>query len=346
MTEQKIEAIEGYFITTKEILIFDVKGIAHPDDKIIAFVRYVPTEFGLEDKPIRKTHTKLYDLAARYKFLQKNFPNYLFQDPKGRGLLQAISKDRILEIHNPIKRLEEIIDKKEKDKLETLTADFAGYLIEKSCIDQKYLGISGSILVNLQTKYSDLDFVVYGKENGLKVYEAMAELFDSEPKFRRYNRDNLEELWINRGQKKQIKLATFVNIEKNKRLQGKFEGVDFYIRLVPFPDEIYEPYNKTTYDPFGVISVKATITSDELSIFSPSIYQLGDVEIIMDQIRVGDFPDRIFSVRGRYCEIAKTSDVVYVKGKLEKVSIEGEEDFYQIVLGTTVGEFFYKEQNK
>jgi len=64
-TEQKKEAFEGYFLTTKENLIFDVKGIAHPSDRIIAFVRYVPIEFGLEDKPKRKTHSKLYALADR-----------------------------------------------------------------------------------------------------------------------------------------------------------------------------------------------------------------------------------------------------------------------------------------
>ncbi len=62
MTGQKKEAIEGYFLTTKDNLIFDVKGIAHPSDRIIAFVRYVPIEFGLEDKPKRKVGAKILGL--------------------------------------------------------------------------------------------------------------------------------------------------------------------------------------------------------------------------------------------------------------------------------------------
>ncbi|MHA1740252.1 MAG: hypothetical protein ACTSXA_14485 [Candidatus Heimdallarchaeota archaeon] len=342
MTEQKKEAFEGYFLTTKENLIFDVKGIAHPSDRIIAFVRYVPIEFGLEDKPKRKTHSKLYALADRYDFLQKNFPNYLFQDPQGRGLLQAVTKDSISKIHDPTKKLAEIIAKKEKDSLETLTSDFAEYLLEKSSIEQKYLGISGSILVNLHTKYSDLDFIIYGRENGLKIYKAMSILFDSEPKFRRYNRDNLDELWVNRGQTKQINLASFVIAEKNKLLQGKFEGIDFYIRLVPYPDEVQEPYQETQIEPFGLIEIEATIASDELSIFSPATYQLKDVTILQSTKQIDKPPERIFSVRGRYCEIAKNDERVKVKGKLEKVSIEGKNDFYQVVLGTTPDEYFIK----
>ncbi|MHA1126268.1 MAG: hypothetical protein ACTSO7_11585 [Candidatus Heimdallarchaeota archaeon] len=343
MTEQKKEAIEGYFLTTKENLVFDVKGIAHPSDRIIAFVRYVPIEYGLEDKPKRKTHSKLYALADRYDFLQKNFPKYLFQDPQGRGLLQAVTKDCISKIHDPTKKLVEIIAKKEKDSLETLTSDFAEYLLEKSSIEQQFLGISGSILVNLHTKYSDLDFVVYGRENGLKIYEAMSNLFDSEPTFRRYNRDNLGELWVNRGQTKQLNLASFVIAEKNKLLQGKFEGVDFYIRLVPFPDEVQESYQGTKIGTVDVIEIEATIASDEFSIYCPAIYLLKDVTLLQSTKDLSDLPERIFSVRGRYCEIAKKDERVKVKGKLEKVSIEGKNDFYQLVLGTTPNEFFIKK---
>lgn len=343
MNEQKNEALEGYFLTTKENLVFDVKGISHPADRIIAFVRYVPVEFGLEDKPQRKTHLKLYALADRYDFLKKNFPDYLFQDPMGRGLLQAVTKDRISKIHDPTIRLEEIIEKNEKDSLETKTSEFAQYLLNSSSIEKKYLGVSGSILVNLHTKYSDLDFVVYGRKNGLKLYNAMSELFHSEPKFRRYNRDNLGELWVNRGQTKQINLASFVIAEKNKLLQGKFEGIDFYIRLVPFPDEVQEPYQKTKIESIDVIEIEATIASDENSIFSPVTYTLEDVSIIHSTKELDVIPDRIFSVRGRYCELAKKDDRVKLKGKLEKVSLNGRTDFYQLVLGVTPNEYFIKK---
>ena len=337
------DAIEGYFVTTKENLVFDVKGITHPDDRIIAFVRYIPIEFGLNDKPKRKTHSKLYALSDRYKFLEENFPNYLFQDPMGRGLLQAVTKEQITKIHNPTKRLAEIIGSDKRDFLESIIYDFTQYLLDFSSVEQKYLGVSGSILVNLHTKYSDLDLVVYGQQNGLKIYEAMSNLFDKEPKFRRYNRDNLGELWLNRGQTKQIDLASFVIAEKNKRLQGKFEGIDFYIRLVPFPEEVQEPYQKTKIESMNLIEIEATIASDEYSIFSPVIYQLKDAEIIHSTNKLAILPERIFSVRGRYCEIAKKDERVKIKGKLEKVSVEGKSDFYQLVLGTTPNEYFSKK---
>ena len=38
-------AIEGDFLETKEDMIFDVKGLSHPPNRIIAYVRYIPIDF-------------------------------------------------------------------------------------------------------------------------------------------------------------------------------------------------------------------------------------------------------------------------------------------------------------
>ena len=71
-----IKAIEGYFVETKESLIFDVKGVLHPYDRIISFLRYYPSANGTRVRNGRK-FSKVYKLRDRFEFLQKHYPYYL-----------------------------------------------------------------------------------------------------------------------------------------------------------------------------------------------------------------------------------------------------------------------------
>ncbi|MFX1578032.1 MAG: hypothetical protein ACFFBJ_00135, partial [Promethearchaeota archaeon] len=67
---------EGYFIITTDGLIFEVKGIVHPRDRVIAYLRYVPTPSGYQ---------KVYDLNERENYLRTNYSSYLwFSEPHGR----------------------------------------------------------------------------------------------------------------------------------------------------------------------------------------------------------------------------------------------------------------------
>jgi len=77
--------IEGFFIKSVDDLIFDVKGLSHPQDRIISFVRYVPAKFYENtQKSFTKGYSKLYDLLERYAFLHQNFPQYIYEDPMGQ----------------------------------------------------------------------------------------------------------------------------------------------------------------------------------------------------------------------------------------------------------------------
>ncbi|MHA1211346.1 MAG: hypothetical protein ACTSSH_02690 [Candidatus Heimdallarchaeota archaeon] len=51
-------------------------------------------------------------------------------------------------------------------------------------------------------------------------------------------------------------------------------------------------------------------------------------------------PDRIFSLRGRYCDLAKKGERVLIRGKLERVDIKRHKEYYQLTLGSLKNEFF------
>lgn len=337
--------IEGFFIKSVDDLIFDVKGLSHPQDRIISFVRYVPVKFRKNaQKSVTKGYSKLYDLKERYVFLRQNFPQYLYKDPMGRGLLQAVAKKDLLTIYNPIQRLQQITKTKseELDSLEKLAQELTNKIIEHCNIAVKYFGVTGSILVNLHSKKSDVDLVVYGKKDGTKVYQGMSGIFDNYDNISRYTKSELKTLWKYRGQQEQIDFESFLMSEKKKQLQGTISNVDFYIRLVLLPDEYYEPYDQTKITSLGEFEIEATIENDDSSIFTPCIYHLKDVIIKNAEKKESITLDRIFSVRGRYCDIAKTGERISAKGKLERVKIKNQKEYFQLTLGSSKNEFMKK----
>ena len=345
--ESKIETepIEGFFVKTVDDLLFDVKGLSHPEDRIISFVRYVPKRYFKKTKKVhRKNYCKLYNLKERYEFLQENYPKYLFEDPMGRGLLQAVPRNTITEVFNPIERLHQIIktNNEKLDSLEQLAGEFAYTLLRDCKLNPNSLGVSGSIMVNLHEKKSDIDLVVYGKEDGIKTYHGMNRLFEQQNNICRYTENELKKLWKDRGQNSQIDFESFLISEQNKQLQGTINDADFYIRLVLQPEEYNEPYLETKITSFGDLEIEATIENDEYSIFTPCIYHLSQVQIINSEIDEKNIPDRIFSVRGRYCDIAKTGEQIKANGKLERVKIANQKEYYQLTLGTSENELLKK----
>lgn len=345
MSRDKItEPIEGFFIESKDGMIFDVKGLSQPSDRVIAFVRYIPWEFLKVEEKKRKDFVKLYNLKERYSFLADRFPEYLFEDPKGRGLLQGVERNNIRKIYDPRKKLVNLMKEVfPVDSLEYLTSRLVQAIISFSGIKLDSIGISGSILVDLHTESSDIDLIIYGEENGFAVYEAMPEIFVKEKTISRYSNENLKSLWKERGQEKQINFNSFLAIEAKKNLQGKIRDVDFYIRCVPFPDEIDESYDTIMILSLGEIELKALIDDDTKAIFTPCIYTLKEVELIAAPRDIKIIPSRIYSVRGRYCDLAKKGEKVHIKGKIEQVIIKGQLAVYQIVLGSSSDEFFVKD---
>ena len=74
------QPLEGDFIESTDSLIFDVKGLLHPPDRVVAYVRYVPHLHG-ERLREGQRYRKLYDLDERQSFLNKCFRDYLYFDP-------------------------------------------------------------------------------------------------------------------------------------------------------------------------------------------------------------------------------------------------------------------------
>jgi len=328
MGDFRLKAREGDFIETSDGLIFDVKGLLHPPDRVIAYLRYVPDRRGSRER--RGTiYRKVYDLTARAKLLRARWPVYLYRDPVFNREVQAVPVDKVTRHYVPSERFSELQHAIELDPQERSALDMAETLVKEAGIPASKIGVSGSILVGLHTIKSDIDLVLYGSDVARKCFSKLQTLLNTHSQgFRPYEKSDLRKLYLQRGLRTFLSFEVFVRHERSKVLQGKFRGTDYFIRCVKEEDEGEESYGDREYYPAGRETVCATISDDSDCIFTPSTYQLVRAKVT-GQLRA---PTKIVSFRGRFCEQAHTGEEIFARGTLERV-VDKRSEAYRLVIG-------------
>jgi len=319
-------------LQTNNNIFFDVKGLVHPSTRIIAFIRYVPDANGTRIKD-GKHYSKYYALSKRYDLLKREYPQYLVNDPVFNTLLCEVPKEDIKKHYQPDKGLMKLRNKAKTDEAETVALSFMEILQENSGVQWSKLGISGSILVNLQEKSSDLDLIVYGTNSGYIVAETMQTMLaEKSNPIEAYDLKGLRELFDFRSKDTNVSFENFVRTDSRKVSHGKFMGKDFFIRFIKDRNEIDEQYGGIIYKPEGNAKIKATVVDDSEALFTPCTYKLTNVQII--QGNKGDPIEEIVSFRGRFCEQAKSGETVIAEGKVERVQQQGKDDHFRLLLGS------------
>jgi predicted nucleotidyltransferase len=333
-----MKAREGDLIETFDGNIFDVKGMVHPPKKVIAFIRFTPDPKGDRRKGDR-AYRKVYSLNLRYKLLQKKFPQYLVYDRFFNEWLCMVPIEAVKRHYKPIDLLRQLRQKRQLDKLEKETLQFAELLKRSANLPWNKLGVSGSLLVKLHTPKSDIDLIFYGSQNCQQVYRALRFLMVREDSpTKSYTLQELKTLFDFRSKDTATSFEDFVKTESRKVLQGKFKGRDYFIRCVKDWNEINEQYGRVHYQPIGYAKIKATITDNSQMIFTPCRYKIDDVNVIEGSSKA-QLIEEIVSFRGRFCEQARNSETVIAQGKVEKVHKEGGQEHFRMLLGNKVSDY-------
>jgi hypothetical protein len=312
-----MKALEGDLIETDEKLIFDVKGLVHPSNRIVAFIRYFPDVKGKRTREGR-SFDKVYSLSKRYALLKDRFPEYLVYDPVFDETLCEVPVDSVKKLYKPVEKLQEMRGSKDLDLLQSKAVQFVELLKETAGIPWNALGISGSIMVGLHTPESDIDPVVYGSRNCKRVHAALESLFkNNNEAVKPYVQQDLKVLFDFRSKDTEMSLEDFLRTESRKSMQGKFKGTDYFVRFVKDWNEIDENYGDIQYENVGNAKVEATVMDDSESTFTPCTYKVENVKPL-EGLRIEKIVE-ITSFRGRFCEQARQCEVVVAKGKVERV---------------------------
>jgi predicted nucleotidyltransferase len=333
-----MKAREGELIKTQDNVIFDVKGLVHPPNKVIAFPRYIPSPHGTR-RSQEDLYGKIYSFSERFKFLEQNMPNLIVHDPVFDETLCEVPINTIKKHYKPIEKLRLLRTSHKLGGLERKAVQLAEALKEAAGIPWSAIGISGSVLVGLYTSKSDIDPVVYGVENCRKAYAALENLLkDDASGFKRYSREELQALFDFRSKDTIMNFEDFAQVEKRKAFQGMFDGTDYFIRFVKDWSQISQQYGDICYKNSGYAKITATIADDSEALFTPCTYRLENVTVAegakLESIR------EIVSFRGRFCEQARKGEAVTAQGKVERVTnMKTGEGHYRMILGNKPADY-------
>jgi predicted nucleotidyltransferase len=333
--------MDGDTFVTKDGFIMNTFGYEHPDERVFAFLKYIPSQykqlFNVEmltrtwkfgESPLTQQlfrAEKLYTAKNYQTFIEafrKSFPDYLFFDEtRGKELITA-PLDKIEQVFVPKDRLVWLANLKNPDDLQSLALELIDVVSKESGVSKTDLGIHGSIALEMHAPESDMDFVVYGSQNFRLVEEAIQRLVN-EAKFT-YIAGN--------------------RIEAARKFVGKYKGKIWMYNATKKLEEIKTQFGQYTFTPLAPVRFTATVCDDSETMYRPAIYKIigylpQDAQSELDLTKI---PKQVVSNIGCYRNVARSGQQVKVAGTLEKVqSTQDGSVFYQVVVGTATSEEEY-----
>lgn len=165
------------YIQTKDNIIYIVHGDYHPENSIRCTPVYIPSEDGNRVSNLTgiKYIKKIDEYPTPNSIVAKLHPGYLPLDNEIKNTY-LVPRKNIVKYFYPREKTKEILDKKLKHtKWESLISSIMiiGHVpVEK-------IGIYGSLLVGLDNGISDVDILIYGKENFDKLKSKFDEILSN-----------------------------------------------------------------------------------------------------------------------------------------------------------------------
>ncbi|KZX14994.1 hypothetical protein MBCUT_17960 [Methanobrevibacter cuticularis] len=353
------------FIYTNDDLFFASTNYIHPKERFISFLRYIPNKNGDREKNGKRYSKVTSDKA--YEYLRKNHPEYLYFCDISQVEMMGVPVDKVKEIIKPEERLKEIRELNKKipstNVLIKKLLDLADFFHYKARIPYDHLGISGSILPNLEKNpISDIDFVVYGLNNHRIAMKTFKKFKDKEVELKIPNmqtstkkitlnqiKDSYwEKIYQKRMKDSSLSKNEFCWYENRKNNRGIIDGTLFDILATRNLDEIHGKWGDTRYEPIGIAEIEATIKDAIASYDNPAKYKIEDVKIVNGLAGKKVLINEIDSFTHTYAGQAGEKERIIAKGKVEKVIKKNKKNSYRLIVGTTresIDEFIKLKDN-
>lgn len=317
--------------------MFNVFGYEHPQDRVFAFLKYIPSRYkrffqiDFLERTWKHGRTRLFRAEKLYTaenyqvFLEafrKGFRDYVYFCPyRGKEVI-SVPLGAVRKVYVPRERLRLLTCIKKKDSLQRITLDFVDLLSNESNIDVGDFGVHGSIALNMQTPKSDIDIVVYGAQNFRKLEKTVGKLVEA----------------------RTLSYVANNRLDGARHFKGRYKKKIFMYNAIRKPEEIRSKYGELKYTPLTPVQFYCRVKEDGEAMFRPAFYEVKDYEAItpgsvLSKDRV---PELVVSMIGCYRNIAKQGDRIKVSGTLESVeNLDTGKVFHQVVVGTGAGEEEY-----
>jgi predicted nucleotidyltransferase len=326
------------FLQTSEGYFFCTVGPAHPEDRVIAYLKYIPDpngKWGRTNKRYRRVfrHYTMSDLLQTLSFVER-FPEYMYYSSVWSVTMSAVPLSRVSAHFRPEEKMSQLVSMENRDILQQKAVDLACLISEESGVPVGNLGVTGSILLDIHQNFSDIDLTVYGMTNSRLVKKAVIQTYkeDRSP-IRRFDARETEEWCIEKTKRFPLTYGEARAIYERKWGRGLFKGTLFSVHPVKLEEEISEGYGDRIFKPEGMVEIEGTVSDASEADFLPSIYEVTDVTIVKGN-EVEDISE-VASYEGLYGGIADEGQRILAYGKLEKVVDKRlKKEYHRVLVGS------------
>ena len=332
-------------IITSMGIIFRVYGYLHPPEGYVCDVEYAPSNIfqsaipkafrrGVSDK----TYYKFFEDEG-LRFIRQKYPQYqVFHEPLQKKIV-GVKKNQIKETRKPERKLQKLVKQTPADELHEALLDVLKLVTSATGLKTENFGVFGSLLHGFyHPRFSDLDFVVYGKPQLKKLREYLSEAYESAnsplknefekpnvlegKKWRFHNYSPQEFLW---HQRRKLIYGVYHDAKSSRVIKVEFEPVKEWNEI---RDE-YSTLRKITR--LGWAKALVRVTDDAEAAFMPAVYTVETLKLsTSNNVRVKNV-QRVVSYVEEFRLQAFQDETVYVEGNLEKVETDNDV-FHQITL--------------
>ena len=330
-------------IETKEGLIFRVFGYSHPPSAYICDAEYASSKIFQSTDP-RAPRTGKKDLYYKFyndegmKLVAKKYPQFLvFHEMLGLEIV-GVKDGEVAEARKPAERLAFLLEAGPTDELLVAMERVLMIALNNSGLKTKDFGVFGSMLHGFHhPKFSDIDFIVYGKNENAKLRKTLEDLY-ADASSGLHNEFESETVMAGKDWRfTNFTVPDFVWHQRRKQIYGLYDyvasGRTIKAEFEPVKSwsEIHSEYDpRTCITRRGWVKLKARITADDEAPFIPSIYGIEPLEVISGPREALEV-QRVFSFMEEYRQQAQKDEVVIVEGNLEEV-MSPTEQFHQVTL--------------
>lgn len=333
---------ESTIITTVDGIQFKTFSNEHPEGFLIAKPKYIPTEEIFCDKLQLRTifdkqvnrldmWIEKQDLKYYLDAFKRAYPYHLYHSDLHKNWFFAIPKKSVKQIFDPKEGLKSItkLSKNERDEHLDTVINFVEFILE-SGVKLDKLGITFSTLAgHYDPKYSDINLVIYGKDNGWKVINFLKNA--QHPSLKWKNEKEWEEFRQKRNRKSFFTKEEFFEQNSRKATEGFFNNKLFLLLPVEEEKETWEKWGAEQYTPLGIAEIEAVVTNNHSSIVRPGLFEVKNSKSLSGK----DVPvNKIVSYSRDYVAQAFPGEKLRAKGLLEEVkNIKTNKISYRVVIG-------------
>ncbi len=346
MADNSLKLRDRDSILTEEGLLFRVFGYSHPPNAYFCDAEYASSKIFQSNDP-RAPREGRNELFYKFyndegmKLVAKKYPKYLvFHEMLGVELVGVKDKD-IMEVHEPQKRLAELLKQGPTDELLAAMERTLKIATDNSGLQTSDFGVFGSMLHGFHhPKYSDIDFTIYGKKQNAKMCQTLEDLYadPSSGLSNEFSSDHVMDgkRWLFTN----FDVKDFIWHQRRKQIYGLYDDRKHSGRIIKAEfepvkawDEVINEYDsRRCITKRGWAKIKARVTSDDDGPFIPSVYGIEPLEVLEGPSGAEEVT-RVFSYMEEFRQQVRKDETIIVEGNLEEVQSPNPDNcFYQITL--------------